>query len=130
MFKGDVVEFRLQVINFSKKIGNISLACKICGVDRASYYKWLNRYQAQGSDGLMNRSPVRTKHSAATPEKLKKRIKELCMENPSFGCDRLEKILCSEENRVSSVTIQKILNSYGLGTQLKRYEAVRLLVES
>ena len=42
---------------------------------------------------------------------------ELAVEHPAYGCNRLEPMLSLEGRRVSSITIQKILNDNGLGTR-------------
>ena len=43
------------------------------------------------------------------------RIKELALKHPAYGCNRLEAMLALEGRRVSSITIQKILDDNGLG---------------
>ena len=41
-----------------------------------------------------------------------------------FGCNRYEALLALEGIRVSSITIQKILNDSGLGTRCDRWLAL------
>ena len=52
------------------------------------------------------------------------RIKELALEHPASGCNRLEAMLALEGRRVSSITVQKILNDNGLGTRHDRWLAL------
>ncbi len=52
------------------------------------------------------------------------RIKALALEHPAYGCNRHEAMLALEGTRVSSITIQKILNDSGLGTRTERWLAL------
>lgn len=52
------------------------------------------------------------------------RIRELALLHPAYGCTRHEALLALEGIRVSSITMQKILNHSGLGTLLERWLAL------
>lgn len=52
------------------------------------------------------------------------RIIELALEHPSYGCNKLEKLLSLEGPYVSNVTIQKILIEHGLGSRYDRWLAL------
>ncbi|AMJ46487.1 transposase [Cereibacter sphaeroides] len=52
------------------------------------------------------------------------RIKTLALAHPAYGCNRFEAMLALEGIRVSSITIQKILNENGLGTKSDRWLAL------
>lgn len=52
------------------------------------------------------------------------RIKALALAHPAYGCNRHEAMLALEGVRVSSITIQKILNENGLGTKVERWLAL------
>lgn len=47
-----VWRFRRQVMLEAARLGNVSEACRWAGVSRTTYYRWLGRYLAYGSDGL------------------------------------------------------------------------------
>ena len=61
--------------------------------------------------------PIHKNHPQTTPPETVERIKELALEVPAHRCNRLEAMLSLEGWRVSSITIQKILNDNGLGTR-------------
>ncbi len=52
------------------------------------------------------------------------RIEAIALDNPSYGCNRLEALLTREGIRVSYVTIPKILNDKHLGTRYERWLAL------
>src|SRR5919107_1066824 len=53
-----------------------------------------------------------------------RRLTELALLHPAYGCNRLEALLALEGRRLSAITIQKILNDRGLGTRHERWLAL------
>src|ERR687890_70312 len=53
-----------------------------------------------------------------------RRLTELALLHPAYGCNRLEALLALEGRRLSAITIQKILNDKGLGTRHERWLAL------
>jgi transposase len=48
---------RLAILRHAEEItGNVSLTCRYDGISRQCFYTWKRRYQAQGLDGLRDRS--------------------------------------------------------------------------
>ena len=94
------------------------------GLDRTSFYEWKRRFQTQGFEGLKDLPPIHKSHPQTTPEPVVARIRALALEHPAYGCNRLEAMLAPEGTRVSSITIQKILNENGLGARLDRWLAL------
>ncbi|GAB5374623.1 MAG: hypothetical protein AcusKO_10850 [Acuticoccus sp.] len=99
-------------------------ACRQRGLDRTSFYEWKRRFQTQGFEGLKDLPPIHKSHPQTTPEPVVARIRELALEHPAYGCNRLEAMLALEGTRLSSITIQKILNENGLGTRVDRWLAL------
>lgn len=115
---------RLSVLELARELGNVAEACRQRGLDRTSFYEWKRRFQTQGFDGLRDLPPIHKSHPQTTPEAVVERIKALALEHPAYGCNRLEALLALEGTRVSSITIQKILNERGLGTRVDRWLAL------
>ena len=115
---------RLSVLELAKELGNVAEACRQRGLDRTSFYEWKRRFQTQGFEGLRDLPPIHKSHPQTTPEAVVERIKVLALEHPAYGCNRLEAMLALEGTRVSSITIQKILNERGLGTRVDRWLAL------
>jgi transposase len=115
---------RLSVLELAEQLGNISEACRRCGMDRTSFYKWKRRFQTHGLEGLKDLPPIHKSHPQAVKPEVKARIIELALAHPSYGCNKLEKLLSLEGPYVSNVTIQKILIEHGLGTRDDRWRAL------
>ena len=48
---------RLAILRHAEEItGNVALTCRYYGISRQCYYSWYRRYQAEGVDGLRDRS--------------------------------------------------------------------------
>lgn len=68
--------------------------------------------------------PIHKSHPQAVKPEVEARIIELALEHPSYGCNKLEKLLSLEGPYVSNVTIQKILIEHGLGSRYDRWLAL------
>ena len=119
-----LAEHRLSVLELAKELGNVAEACRRRGLDRTSFYEWKRRFQTQGFAGLKDLPPIHKSHPQTTPPETVARIRELALEHPAYGCNRIEAMLSLEGKRVSAITIQKILNDAGLGTKYDRWLAL------
>jgi transposase InsO family protein len=62
---------RLAIIRHAQEVtGNVALTCRYYGISRQCYYQWYRRYQAQGLDGLRDRS----KRPAGQPSRHPRRV--------------------------------------------------------
>ena len=116
-----LAEHRLSVLELARELGNVAEACRRRGLDRSSFYEWKRRFQTQGFEGLKDLPPIHKSHPQTTPPETVARIKDLALEHPAYGCNRIEALLALEGRRVSAITIQKILNDAGLGTRYDRW---------
>lgn len=52
-----LVKHRLAILDHAREVtGNVSKTCRYYGISRQTFYKWLNRYEQQGPEGLRDRS--------------------------------------------------------------------------
>lgn len=106
----EVAKQRLRAIELAEKLGNISEACRIVGINRTSFYEWQRRYQAHGLEGLNNLNPVYENKLRATDSEIIDRILQTSLMHPEWGCVRLSEYFKEEyQISVSSPTIQKYL---------------------
>ncbi len=51
------IRHRLAVLRHAEEVtGNVAMTCRYYGISRPTFYKWLSRYQADGPQGLKDRS--------------------------------------------------------------------------
>ena len=114
------VRKRLGVLELAKKLGNVSEACRRRGASRSQFYEYQRRFQTLGLKGLVDRPTIHKSHPQTTPPEVVRKIRDLALARPAHGCYRLSDLLQSTGVSVSGVTIQKILNRRGMGTQSER----------
>jgi len=91
--------------------------CRIYEISRATGYKWVQRYQEQGSEGLEDLSRAAQHHPNQTAPELEERIVDLRREHPRWGARKLQAYLCQKYRRVewpAASTIGDLLQREGL----------------
>ena len=101
--------------------------CQRYHISRKTGYKWINRYQALGPAGLLDRS--RRPHSSPdrTPEAVRMAVCEARRHHPSWGAKKLLKLLERKEPHCSwpsRWTVCEILKREGLVRQKTRRRKV------
>jgi len=115
------VEKRMKVIRLAEELGNVSEACRICNMNRSSFYSWKRRYDEYGFDGLNNLPSTPKSNPRTTPGQVAKRIVEISLEHPQWGCIRVAQQLQTEGTAISSPTVQKILIKNQIATIKDRW---------
>jgi len=115
-----IAKQRLSVLELAEILGNVSEACRRRGMARSRFYGYKRRFQTHGLEGLKDLPPVHKTHPQTTPPHVVKKIFNLALKHPAWGCNRLDRLLEADGVSVSSVTIQKILNKHGLRTRYDR----------
>ncbi len=116
--EASTVSLRLEFIQLaSAEPANLAQLCRRFHISRPTAYKWLARYQAQGSEGLTDCS--RRPHSSPTrtgPE-LEQLVLELRQQHPAWGARKLHaRLLALGHNDLPSVTT--------LNNILRRHQAI------
>jgi transposase InsO family protein len=112
------VRHRLAVLRHVEEVtGNIAMTCRYYGITRPTYYNWLRRYEAEGVDGLRDRSKrPRTSPNATSAEVVEKIVH--LRQHYHFGPEKIQMYL----KRYHDVTISKS----GVWRILKRLDMARL----
>jgi transposase InsO family protein len=101
---------------------NMAALCQRYGISRKTGYKWLNRYDAEGVDGVYEKS--RRPHSVAhrTPESIEELLLKEKQKHPSWGPKKLVAILRDKHGVVppAASTAGAILQRNGLVKPRKR----------
>lgn len=85
------------------------------GVSRKTIYKWVERYEAAGAEGLAARTTAAWHHPHATSEDVVSALVELRKEHPTWGPKKL-KVLLERQGLVAPAasTIGELLKKHGL----------------
>ena len=110
------IETRYNLIHEKVWTGEpVSIICKRYGISRKTYYKWNNRYNQKGIDGLsdLSKRPHNIKHRKVTSE-IQETIVDLRL-TKRFGCNRIKfRLRRTIGLSLSTRTIYEILKRHSL----------------
>jgi transposase InsO family protein len=117
-----VMEQRLEfTMQATKSAISFSLLCHRYGISRVTGYKWLNRYQQQGLEGLLNQSRKPKRSPNRSPSLIEEYVISQRKENPEWGSKKIHSILKRKhlegkwnDHIPARSTIHQILKRHGL----------------
>jgi transposase InsO family protein len=114
---------RREFCLLASKLGsNMSDLCRRFKITRRTGYKWLDRYNARGVDGLIDESRRPHYFPNQTESEIENYVIRLRKEDPEWGSKKLHKLICNDketgkykhETVPCKTTITKILGRNGL----------------
>lgn len=102
---------------------SFSMLCREFGISRKTGYKYINRYQKSGVDGLKDVSRAPHNHPSAVSLDVEAMILSLRSAHPTWGPRKLQAWLHSHQPRMNcpaSSTIGEILKRHGLTVPRRR----------
>jgi transposase InsO family protein len=115
-----IYRFRLTVLEHAAATGNVAATCEMFRVSRKSFYKWRNRAQRYGLEALMPKARRAPQMPNATPTHIVERLLTLAVNEPTCGARRYADRLADAGFVLSKTTVQKLLNTHGLGRRHQR----------
>jgi transposase InsO family protein len=129
---------RLAVLRHAQEVsGSIAATCRYYGISRNCYYIWLRRYEAEGLDGLRDRSSAPHHSPKATPSEVVEKVLWL-RQQYHFGPSKISMYLDRYHDvKVSPSGVWRLLKKAGMNrlpasqrykrhqTRWKRYEKQR-----
>jgi transposase InsO family protein len=117
-----ILAMRLRVMRRAHELGSVTAACREAGISRTLFYRWRERFEQYGPDGLHPRRrharPGRPPQIAPHVERL---VWGLALAWPTWGCGRLAGHLAREMRlTLAPSTVQRILKRAGLGRRRER----------
>src|SRR6202041_232351 len=89
--KSRIVDQRLQFLSsYQKEEMSVADLCRAYGISRPTAYRWINRYNETGPEGLVDRSSRPHSCSHATLEPIENTILVLRAKHPSWGARKLK----------------------------------------
>jgi transposase len=113
---------RRHVIRRAAELGNVTAACREAGISRTLFYRWRQRFERYGPDGL---HPRRRQARAGRPAQLsavqERLVLSVALAWPSWGCGRVAAMLARQHAcTVAPSTVQRCLRRAGLGRRRDR----------
>src|SRR5262250_1976565 len=113
---------RLRVIERAQVLGNVSAVCRELGISRTLFYRWRNRLERYGVEGV---HPRRQRAHAGRPVALAPEVERLVLgiaiSAATWGCGRIATYLAQTwQVHVAPSTVQRLLRRVGLATRRAR----------
>ena len=105
---------RLLALQRAEALGNVSAACRELGISRSLFYRWKDRYERYGRDGL---HPRRYQRQRGRPHGLsaqdEQAILAIALSHPTCGPRFYSLYLARSHRYLSSSTIYRALRRMG-----------------
>ncbi len=125
-----VYDRRVRLINYAAEIDNVTQACRVFGVSRKSYYKWLRNAELYGLSALLPKGRRRPHQpNQMTSEEVAVILAE-SVTRPTLGPRSLLRHLKARGVDRSASGVAKVLKRHNLGTARLRVAALASLTAS
>src|SRR5882724_3436507 len=113
---------RLSVIERAQVQGNVSAVCRELGISRTVFYRWRQRLERYGVDGVHpRRQRARAGRPVATAPEVERLVLGIAISAATWGCRRIAAYLARTWRvRVAPSTVQRLLRRVGLATRRAR----------
>ncbi len=117
-----VQAMRLRVIHRAQVLGSVTAACEEAGISRTVFYRWRERFERYGADGLHpHRRLANRGRPREVPPHTERLVVGLALAWPTWGCGRLAAHLAQQSlATIAPSTAQRCLRRVGLGTRRQR----------
>jgi len=119
-----ILDQRLQFLSsYQKEEMSVADLCRAYGISRPTGYRWINRYNETGPEGLVDRSRRPHSCSHATLEPIENAIFALRAKHPSWGARKLKarlEMLQPDAVWPAASTFGNILSRAGLTSPQKK----------
>ena len=109
------IKHRLNVLRHAEEVtGNVAQTCRYFGISRPTFYKWRDRYERDGPEGLRGRSSAPHHMPRATPADVVGKIIHL-RSHYHFGPHKISMYLARyHEVQISPSGVYRILKKLGM----------------
>src|SRR5882724_3675031 len=113
---------RLRVIERAQVQGNVSAVCRELGISRTVFYRWRNRLERYGVDGVHpRRQRAQAGRPVATAPEVERLVLAIAISAATWGCRRIAAYLARTWRvRLAPSTVQRLLRRVGLATRRAR----------
>lgn len=124
-----VIEERMRFIeDWKSEDWSMAELCEVYGVTRKTGYKWVERYETQGVEGLRNHSRAPHQHPNQVTAEMEELVIGMRAKHPNWGAPKIRGRLLQEPGGTAvpaESTVGAILKRHGLTVERKRRRSSR-----
>ena len=118
------LNYKLGLLKLAMELDNVSLACKIFGCSRPTYYRYKKAYLEGGEDALLDVSRKKPNPKNQVLPHIAEAVLSLTFEHPEFGKQRASNELRNRGVLVSPSGVRGIWLRNNIATYPKRLALV------
>ena len=119
-----IIRRKLNIVELSEQLGNISEACRKLGVSRQHYYDIKSALLEHGVEGLLEKARNRPRIGNRVAPEIEERVLSYCLEFPTHGQVRVSNELKKEGIVLSPGGVRSIWMRHGL--EVRKLRLIRL----
>ncbi|MHB1330063.1 MAG: helix-turn-helix domain-containing protein, partial [Gemmatimonadales bacterium] len=111
-------------MSLAEEVGNVTLACRMAGYSRDSFYRFKAQYAAGGEAALQNQSRRKPLLKNRVAPAIEAAVLELAFAFPAHGQARIAATLAARGMRLSPAGVRCVWRRHGLTTMAMRLAAI------
>lgn len=119
-----VIKHKAGLLNLAEELSNVSLACKIMGVSRDTFYRYRELADKGGVDALINRSRRAPNLKNRTDEATERAVVDYAVAFPAHGQHRSSNELHKQGVFISGSGVRSVWLRHNLENFKKRLKAL------
>lgn len=120
------VREKVDLLALAEEIGNVTLACRMAGYSRDSFYRFKSLYAAGGESALQNQSRRKPLLKNRVAPAIEAAVVELSLAYPAYGQARIAAALSERGMRLSPAGVRCVWRRHGLTTMAMRLAAIEM----
>ena len=110
-----IVQRKISLIRLAEELGNVPKACEIMGYSRQAFYEIRRAFQVGGTAALIEkkRGP-KGPHPNRVAKEIEQKILDLCLEQPTWGAQRISNELRLRDVNVSATGVRGVWDRHDL----------------
>lgn len=123
-----IIRHKVGLLNLADELGNVSKACKMMGVSRATFYRYKEAVEEGGVDALLEKTRRTPNPKNRVEPHLEEAVTQYALEEPAHGQVRVSNELRKRGVFVSASGVRSLWIRHDLANFKRRLKALEAMV--